>query len=77
MKKKRHRGPLPGNLREVLYEFHHVGTSVRVSALDPDSLIEVTLIADPRTSEAEMQRIAAQKLVYAIRKKQQTPKREY
>ncbi|MEQ8664375.1 MAG: hypothetical protein RIC16_01495 [Rhodospirillales bacterium] len=77
MRKIRHRGPLPGNLREVLFEFRHVGTSLRVSAIDPDTLTEVTLVADPRTSEEELKRVAARKLHYVIQKKRQTPKPEY
>lgn len=77
MRKIRHRGPLPGNLREVLFEFRLVGRSMRVSAIDPDTLTEVTLIADPRTTEEEMKRVAARKLHYAIQKKRQAPKSGY
>lgn len=77
MPKRRHIGPLPGNLREVLFEFQQVGTSIRVSALDPVTRTEVTLVADPRTSEAEIKRVAARKLWYAIEKRQRETKSEY
>ena len=57
--------------REVLFEFRQVGTAVRVAALDPVTRTEVTVIADPRESEEMMKRVAARKLFYAIKKKQE------
>ena len=34
-------------LREALIEFHRVGAYVKVSAVDPDTLIEVAIVGDP------------------------------
>ena len=69
MKKSRFRGPLPGNLREVLFEIVQVGQSLRVSAIDPHTRTEVTMIGDPRAPDSQIKRLAAQKLWYAIEKK--------
>lgn len=69
MKKSRYRGPLPGNLREVLFEMVEVGHGLRVSAIDPVTRTEVTLVGDPRATDHEIKRVAVQKLWYAIQKK--------
>jgi len=68
MQKSRFRGPLPGNLREVLFEIMKVGHALRVTAIDPDSGTEVTMVADPRATDAEIKRLAARKLWYVIQK---------
>jgi len=56
-------------LREVLYEFAKVGKHLRVTAIDPRTGIEVTMIADPRYGEVLIKRLAARKLAYVISKK--------
>lgn len=55
---------------EVLFEFHRRGNYVRVSAIDPISNIEVTIVGDANQSELMLKRIAFRKLLYVIRKRQ-------
>lgn len=59
---------MPGNLREVLFEIVQIGNSLRVSAIDPVTRIEIAMVGDPRATDAEIKRIAARKLWYAIQK---------
>ncbi|MEM8797630.1 MAG: serine hydroxymethyltransferase [Pseudomonadota bacterium] len=46
----------------IFLEFQQVGNSVKVTAIDPVSLIEVTIIAPVSSTQTEMSRIAVQKL---------------
>ncbi len=56
--------------REILFEFYNVsGNFVRVSALDPRTNTEVTLIGDKRYSEKRLMDEAARKLNYVLNKK--------
>lgn len=56
-------------LREVLFEFHHVGSYVRVIAVDPYSNVEITMVGDPKLSEKTLKAVAMRKLKYVIAKK--------
>lgn len=49
---------------EILFEFHRVGNSVRVAAIDPVNDIEVTIVAPGRCRKRELQRAALQKLAH-------------
>ena len=53
-------------LAEVLYEFHRVGNSLRVAAIDPLSNTEVTIVASARCGEYAMKHIALRKLVHVL-----------
>ncbi len=55
--------------REVLYEFHQVGRSVRVSALDAETGTEVQIVGDSRYSRRTLQREALRKLHYVLAKR--------
>lgn len=55
--------------REILFEFLPMGNSVRVSALDPLTNTEVTIIGDARETQATLERVALRKLMYVLRKK--------
>jgi len=59
--------------REVLLEFRQVGDSVKVTAIDPTTLREVSVVASPRISEAEMIRLALRKLDYVESRKSSAP----
>ena len=59
-------GPL--NEGEVLLEYHRVGAYVKVSAIDPASQTEVSIVGDPKRSEAELARVALNKLKYVMAK---------
>ncbi|MEG3617390.1 hypothetical protein V5T82_02880 [Magnetovibrio sp. PR-2] len=61
---------MPGQLKEVLFEFQRHGNIMRVVAIDPKSGQEVTMIADPRHSQDSIKKLAARKLAYVLSKKQ-------
>ena len=53
-------------LREALIEFHQVGAYVKVSAVDPDSLTEVSIVGDPAAGQAALEQVALRKLEYVL-----------
>jgi len=55
-------------LREVLFEFHQVGDYVKVSAVDPVTLTEVSIVGSAHVGQHELERIAANKLRYVLEK---------
>ena len=57
------------NLREVLFEFVSQGRYVKVIAVDPETLTEISLVGDPKAGRKELQRIAIRKLEYVIAKR--------
>ena len=56
-------------LREVLFEFRRVGRFLKVTAIDPDTNTEISMVGNPRYSEEMLKRIATRKLVYVIAKR--------
>jgi hypothetical protein len=50
-------------------EFQRVGSVVKVTAVDPATGVEVSIVGDPRAGEAALGRTAAQKLRYVIEKR--------
>ncbi len=54
---------------EYLVEFQQVGNTVKVSAVDPVTNIEVSIVGDPAASQDELTRVAVQKLEYVLAKK--------
>ena len=54
---------------EYLVEFQRVGNAIKVSALDPVTNIEVSIVGDPAASQDELSRVAVQKLEYMLAKK--------
>ena len=57
------------NLSEILFEFHKVGSYVRVVAIDPRTGIEVTTVGPTRYGVEMLKRTAARKLAYVIKNK--------
>ena len=51
---------------EVLIEYYRVGAYVKVSAIDPATRTEVSIVGDPKRSEAELARVALNKLKYVM-----------
>lgn len=49
-----------------LIEFISIGNSVKVSALDPETGIEVSIVGPARASEAQLTQNAVRKLRYRI-----------
>lgn len=57
--------------REVLFEFQRSGAYVKVSALDPVTLTEVSIVGSARAPAEQLKRTALQKLKFVMEKKQQ------
>jgi hypothetical protein len=54
--------------REALFEFHQVGTYMKVSALDPESGIEVSIVGPANAGEYVLRANALRKLEATLRK---------
>ena len=59
---------MPAN-RQVILEFHRVGAYVKVSAVDPVTLTEVSIVGDPSAGEAALKQAAIRKLDYVLQRK--------
>ena len=62
-------------LEEVLIEFVPMGKSVKVSAVDPRSGLEVPIVGPASASSTELKRNAMAKLVYMLKKKREAQRR--
>jgi hypothetical protein len=54
--------------RRVIFEFITVGNYVKVSAIDPVSLTEVSIVGNPASSEEVLKNTALRKLRYVMEK---------
>lgn len=52
--------------REVILEFHRVGSYVKVSAVDAASLTEVSIVGDPAAGEDALRKAAVRKLEFVL-----------
>ena len=50
----------------MIFEFVRVGHAVKVSAIDPASGTEVSIVGDPSVGEAALKRLAERKLEYVL-----------
>jgi hypothetical protein len=57
------------NEKRVIIEFVRVGAYVKVSAVDPISMVEVSIVGDPARGEATLKQTAIRKLKYVLEKK--------
>ncbi len=55
--------------QEVLFEFVRVGTAVKVIAVDPATLTEVSIVGSAATSQDMLERTALRKLQYVLNKR--------
>jgi len=55
-------------IREVLFELTAIGNAVKVSAIDPDTNIEVSIVGSARMSPFSLKMNALRKLKIAVRK---------
>ena len=55
--------------REVIFEFLRIGAAVKVTAVDTESGIEVSMVGDPNAGQETLRRLAKQKLDYVISRK--------
>ncbi len=54
---------------DVIIEFRRIGASVKVSAMEPTTLTEVSIVGPATASEEELTRIVMRKLDYVLAKK--------
>ncbi len=55
--------------KEYFIEFYHVGNSVKVTAVDPETGCEVSIVGAPEASRKHLSDIAVRKLKYMMKKK--------
>ena len=60
--------------REVIIEFLRVGNSVKVTAVDPDTLVEVSIVGPPGAGEEALSRTAIKKLAYVLERRARLPR---
>ena len=59
-----------------IVEFHQLGNVVKVSAVDPETLIEVSIVGPANAGEETLRRNAVRKLQYVMNKRRaESPKR--
>lgn len=56
--------------REVFFEFKRIGRSVKVTALDSETLVEVSIVGDAAAGETMLKTVALRKLDYVLAKRQ-------
>ena len=54
--------------RETIFEFVRVGAALKVTAIDPATGTEASIVGDPAAGEAALKRLARQKLDYVLAK---------
>ena len=59
----------------VIIEFVKVGAYVKVSAIDPTTRVEVSIVGDPLVSQAKLEQTAVQKLKYVLNKRKKRDKK--
>ncbi len=57
------------SLGTVLFEFIQRGNVVKVSAIDPRTGTEVSIVGNPKAGKEAMKRVAARKLEYVLAKR--------
>ncbi len=55
--------------KEILPELYQLGNVVKVTAVDPETLIEVSIVGDPAAREQALKQAAINKLEYVLRKR--------
>jgi hypothetical protein len=59
-----------------IIEFHRVGNAVKVTAMDPATLTEVSMVGALGVSDTELTRLAVRKLEYMLAKRGTNPGNE-
>lgn len=57
--------------RDIAFEFHRFGSSVKVTAIDMMTGKEVSMIGSAATPKPLLQRMAMQKLIYVLNKEKE------
>ena len=61
----------PDSERDVIIEMRQIGSSVKVTAVDPVTLIEVSIVGSLSMGDELLKRTAVNKLHYVLRKRLQ------
>ena len=56
---------------EVIFEFVQHGASVKVTAMDPETLVEVSIVGPAAAGQAALRAAALNKLKYVLAKRRQ------
>jgi GTP-binding protein EngB required for normal cell division len=56
-----------------IIEFHRVGNAVKVTAMDPATLTEVSMIGPSNAGDTELTRLVVRKLEYMLAKRGTNP----
>jgi hypothetical protein len=54
----------------VIVEFLRVGNAIKVSAVDPKTLVEVSMVGAPDAGEELLKRLIIRKLEYVLKRRQ-------
>lgn len=54
--------------KDIIIEFYPYGSVVKVSAMDPATLTEVSIVGDPARGKAYLKQLALKKLRYVLAK---------
>jgi hypothetical protein len=57
-----------------IIEFYRIGNAVKVSAFDPATLTEVSIVGAPSVGDAELTRLVIRKLEYMLAKAGTNPR---
>ena len=63
-----------GSGGEVIIEIYQVGNAVKVTAVDTETLVEVSIVGSPSQGEEMLKRSAINKLNYVLRKRREAEK---
>ncbi len=58
-----------GSGGEIIIEYHRIGNSVKVTATDPETLVEVSIVGPPGAGEVGLRRAVLDKLAFVLRKR--------
>jgi hypothetical protein len=63
-----------GSEREVILEFRAIGNAVKVTAVDPETLIEVSIVGSASAGEEALRRTVLRKLEYVLARRNEPSK---
>lgn len=58
-------------MAEVYFEFQQIGAYVKVTAIDPDTLVEVSVTGAASASQQSLKQLALRRLQYVLAKRRQ------
>lgn len=65
--------PGKGDKRAIIFEFHQIGHSVKVSAIDEATGLEVSIIGPSTGLRSDLEKVARAKLMRALEKSAKPP----